>query len=33
MWNYEEIAILIFYLQFASATKEKWIYNAEDKVI
>lgn len=30
--KYEKIAILIFYLQFASATKKKWISNAEDEV-
>lgn len=31
MWKYEKIAILIFYLQFASATEKKWISNAEIK--
>lgn len=29
---WKKIAILIFYLQFASATKKKGISNAEDKV-
>lgn len=30
IWK-KKIAILTFYLQFASATKKKWISTAEDK--